>query len=93
MGSARMWVFEFRFDRRGTTTLWDLAGERGPRLATPGEWSGPGCRREEHDHRMAWIAVAVEVPDTGDPEDDRQDAEDRASRELGERYPGSEIAP
>jgi hypothetical protein len=57
-------VIEYPYHRRGSTTLWDR-GQAKIRPAAPVECSLPlGPRLAEHDEKIVWIEVHIEVDPT-----------------------------
>jgi hypothetical protein len=82
MRTDKRWVFSFRYTRRGLTNLWERTGGTAIEIKRETAWDGPGLRLGEHNERIEWIDVAVELSGGDDL--------DEARAEAGEEHRGTQ---
>ena len=86
------WVFSFRYTRRGQTTLWDRTGGTAIELKRETAWGGPGLQLGEHNERIEWIDVAIELTGDEDLDEARAAAGERADAKFRRRHPPADLS-
>ena len=91
MTSEELWLFSFRFDRRGQTNLWALESEQ--HIKAPVGWCGPGqpVRFEIRRDERAWIEVEKALPLDADIEAEIDEAEFLARSFFSEQFPDADL--
>src|SRR5512142_228839 len=86
------WVFSFRYTRRGQTNHWDRTGGTAIEIKRETAWAGPGRRLGEHNERIEWIEVAVELSGGADLDEARDEAGERADAEFRRHHPRAALS-
>jgi hypothetical protein len=92
MRTDKRWVFSFRYTRRGQTNLWERTGGTAIEIKRETAWAGPGLRLGEHNERIEWIEVAVELSGGAALDEARAAAGERADAEFRRRHPTADLA-
>jgi hypothetical protein len=85
------WLFSFRFDRRGQTTIWELEAEQRVKAPIGSDRPGRPVRFEVRNDNRVWIEVEKELPSDVSVEEEAANAENRAIAFFKEQYPKADL--
>ena len=93
MRSTERWLFSFRFDRRGQTSLWELKASQHLNAGEITDYPGEDIRVEFGTRKRVWIEICRDLDLDADKEAEITRAEDRARRFLREQFPKTDLLP